>query len=289
MGTMKIPPRPDPNDLRICGFAQHEMEVLRAGDGDRSLGRLRLALRRAQELDAASAAEAERGEAAYEVGRAYDGMGDDANAELWMARALATRAWRESDRWAHHCPSLALRYLWRGDFARAEPLAREAVEHARAGRTLGEDALVGALQTHGEVLIGTGRADEAVATLDEALRLARASAWIQQFRAGYTVSAMLHLGRPRGAGPHGRGAPLAGPGGGGERGVDHACAPGRAARQRRGAQGRGTHRSRGGARAPGGRLVGRHHPHPPRLQRRRPRSRGPARRPRRGLGPLKVC
>jgi tetratricopeptide (TPR) repeat protein len=199
MGMMKIPPVPDPNDLRICGFAQHEMEVLRAGDGDRNLGRLRLALRRFEQLADDPAAEAARGDAAYEVGRAYDGVGDDANAELWIARALANRAYRESDRWPHHCPSLALRYLWRGDVARAEPLAREAVEQARAGRGLGQDALVLALQTHGEALIGTGRFAEAIAALDEALRLFRASAWMQKFRAGYAVSAMLHLGRANAA------------------------------------------------------------------------------------------
>lgn len=39
----------------ICGFATHEMELLRAGDGNRELGRLHLALRRAEELEAASA------------------------------------------------------------------------------------------------------------------------------------------------------------------------------------------------------------------------------------------
>ena len=104
---------------RICGFATYEMELLRAGDGDRALGRLRLALRRAEELDAAAAPDAERAEAAYEVSRAYDGVGHEANAELWLARALAVPAFRAHDNWPNHCADLALRYLWRGDFARA--------------------------------------------------------------------------------------------------------------------------------------------------------------------------
>lgn len=184
---------------RICGFAQHEMEVLRAGDGDRALGRLRLALQRADRLEDQGAPDAERADAAYEVGQAYDGMGDQANAERWLAAALEVPAYRQSARWAHHCPSLALRYLWRGDFARAEPLARECVEHARTGRSQGEDALASALSTHGQALIGAGRHAEAVAVLDEALRLARASEWIQRFRAGLEVDVMLHLGRAHAA------------------------------------------------------------------------------------------
>jgi tetratricopeptide (TPR) repeat protein len=184
---------------RICGFAQHEMDLLRAGDGDRALGRLRLALRRAAELDAAPATDAQRAEAAYEVGQAYAGAGDDESAERWLAGALAVPAFREGGRWPHHCPSLALRYLWRGDFARAEPLARECVEHARTGRRTDQDALVAALVTHAEALVGTGRHQEAVAALDEALRLARASEWIQRFRGGYVVSAYLHLGRAHAA------------------------------------------------------------------------------------------
>jgi tetratricopeptide (TPR) repeat protein len=179
----------------ICGFATHEMELLRAGDGDRALGYLRLALRRAEELAAASAPEAAQGEAAYEVARGYDGVGDDANAELWFARALAVPAYRAGDAWPSHCSSLALRYLWRGDFERAEPLAREAVEHARAGRALGQDALVMALETQGQALIGVGRHREAIAVLDEAVRLAGASEWMRQFRGGFEVDALTHLAR----------------------------------------------------------------------------------------------
>jgi tetratricopeptide (TPR) repeat protein len=192
-------PTSDANDHRICGFARHEMELLRAGGGDRALGRLRLALQRADELESAAAPDVQRAEAAYEVGRAYDGVGDDAGAERWTARALEVPAFRASDRWPHHCPSLALRYLWRGDFARAEPLAAEAVGHAREGRGQGQDALVLALETHGQALIGTGRYADAIDTLDEALRLARASAWLRQFRAGLEVSALMHLARAHGA------------------------------------------------------------------------------------------
>ena len=196
---MTIPPRPDPGRPRICGFARHEMELLSAGGGDRALGRLRLALQRADRLEGEGAADVERADAAYEVGQAYDGVGDAANAERWLAQALAVPAFRQSDLWVHYCPSLALRYLWRGDFARAEPLARESVEHARAGRSRGEDALAAGLETHAQALIGLGRHDEAVQALDEALRLARSSAWIRQFRAGIEVSAMLHLGRAHAA------------------------------------------------------------------------------------------
>jgi tetratricopeptide (TPR) repeat protein len=183
----------------ICGFATHEMELLRAGDGDRALGRLRLALRRAEQLDGVAAADAARAEAAYEVGRAYDGMRDEANAELWFARALAVPAFRDLDTWPNHCADLALRSLWRGDFPRAEPLARELVALARAGRGRGEDALVMALDAHGQALIGLGLHREAIAALDEMLRVARASAWIRQFRAGFEVSALMHLGRANAA------------------------------------------------------------------------------------------
>lgn len=184
---------------RICGFVQHELEVLRAGGGNRALGRLRLALQRAEQLEGQGAPDAERADAAYEVGQAYDGLGDQANAERWLAAALAVPAYRASERWAHHCPSLALRYLWRGDFGRAEPLARECVDHARAGRSQGHDALASALSTHGQALIGAGRYDEAIAALDEALRLARASEWVRRFRAGLEVEVMLHLGRAHAA------------------------------------------------------------------------------------------
>src|SRR5215218_1844913 len=141
------PPGDTGDEFRVCGFAQRDMQLLNAGDGDRALGRLRLALQRAGELDAASAGDAQLADAAYEVGQAYAGVGDDENAEPWLARALAVPAFRAGDRWAHLAPSLALRYLWRGDFARAEPLARECVEHARAGRRKDADALVGALDT----------------------------------------------------------------------------------------------------------------------------------------------
>jgi tetratricopeptide (TPR) repeat protein len=199
MGMMKIPPLPDPRDLRICGFASHEMELLRAGDGDRALGRLRLALRRAEELEAAPATEAQRADAAYEVARAYDGTGDDAAAEQWTARALAVPAFRASDAWVHHAPSLALRYLWRGDFARAEPLAAECVRHAREGRRADLDALAFALETHGQALIGIGLHRQAIDALNEVVRLARESAWIRQFRAGLEVSALMHLGRAHAA------------------------------------------------------------------------------------------
>lgn len=184
---------------RVCGMVQHEMEVLRAGGGDRALGRLRLALQHVERLEEEGAPDVQRADAAYEVGQAYDGLGDPVNAERWLAAALDVPAYRASDRWVHHCPSLALRYLWRGDFGRAEPLARECVEHARAGRGQGEDALASALNTHGQALIGTGRREEAIAALDEALRLARASEWIQRFRAGLEVDAMLHLGRAHAA------------------------------------------------------------------------------------------
>ncbi|HEV7588250.1 MAG TPA: tetratricopeptide repeat protein, partial [Longimicrobium sp.] len=183
------------DDFRICGFAQHEIELLRAGGGDRALGRLRLALERADKLERGGAQESARAEAAYEVGQAYDGLGDDANAERWLASALAVPAYRAGERWPHHCPSLALRCLWRGDFARAEPLARECVEHARTGRRTDQDALVLALLTHAEALIGAGRHAEAVDALNEGLRLARASEWIRKFRGGYELSALMHLGR----------------------------------------------------------------------------------------------
>jgi tetratricopeptide (TPR) repeat protein len=179
----------------ICGFAQHDMELLHAGDGDRALGYLRLALRRAEELAAASAPKGAQGEAAYDVARGYDGVGDDANAESWYARALAVPAYRASPAWPHACPSLALRYLWRGDFERAEPLAGESVEHARTGRALGQDALVMALVTQGQALIGLGRHREAIPVLDEAVRLAGASEWMRQFRGGFEVDALTHLAR----------------------------------------------------------------------------------------------
>jgi tetratricopeptide (TPR) repeat protein len=184
---------------RICGFATHEMELLRAGDGDRALGRLRLALQRAAQLDGGPAPDAALAEAACEVGQAYNGVGDDANAELWLARALAVPAFRESESWPNHCADLALRYLWRGDFPRAEPLAREGVELARAGKGRGEDALVMALDTHAQALIGIGRHREAIRELDETLRLARASEWIQRFRGGFEVSALTQLGRAHAA------------------------------------------------------------------------------------------
>ncbi|HEX2208284.1 MAG TPA: hypothetical protein VHG93_11430, partial [Longimicrobium sp.] len=180
---------------RICGMAQHEMELLRAGDGDRALGRLRLALQRVEQLASEPATDEQRAEAAYDVAGAYGGVGDEPNAERWFARALAVPAFREGRTWPHRCPSLALRYLWRGDFARAEPVARECVAHARAGRAPGEDALVSALHTHAQALIGLGLNEPAAAELKEALRLARESAWIRQFRAGYEVSVLMHLGR----------------------------------------------------------------------------------------------
>jgi tetratricopeptide (TPR) repeat protein len=187
------------DDFRICGFAQHEIELLRAGDGDPALGRLRLARQLVEKLAREPAADWQRAEAAYEVGRAYDGVGDDANAERWITTALGIPDFRQSESWPRHCPNLALRYLWRGDFARAEPLARECVAHARAGRRTDQDALVLSLLTHAEALIGTGRHAEAVDALDEALRLARASEWIRKFRGGYEVSALLHLGRAHAA------------------------------------------------------------------------------------------
>jgi tetratricopeptide (TPR) repeat protein len=187
------------DDHRICGFAQHETELLRAGDGDPLRGRLRLARQRVEQLARGAAADWQWAEAAYDVGRAYDGVGDDANAERWIATALGIPAFRQSESWPRHCPNLALRYLWRGDFARAEPLARECVDHARAGRRTDQDALVLALQTHAEALVGAGRHAEAVGALEEALRLARASEWIRTFRGGYEVSALLHLGRAHAA------------------------------------------------------------------------------------------
>ena len=182
-----------PDDLRICGFAQHEMALLAAGDGDRALGRLRLALQRVEVLR--NAPEAERAEAAFEVGLAYDGTGDAASAERWFAEALAVPAFREGARWPPRCLSHALRYLWRGAFADAEPFAREAVAHARAGQAPGTDALAQALVTHGEALLGLGRPDAALPLLDEARAHYEASPWMQQFRAGLAVSIRYHEGR----------------------------------------------------------------------------------------------
>lgn len=187
------------DELRICGTAHHEMQLLRAGDGDAALGRLRLARELAEKLAREPAADWQRAEAAYEVGRAYEGVGDDAAAERWITTALGIPEFRQSDGWPRHCADLALRYLWRGDFARAEPLARECVEHARAGRRRDQDALVAALMTHAETLIGAGHDAEAVDALEEALGLARASEWIRKFRGGYELSALLHLGRAHAA------------------------------------------------------------------------------------------
>jgi tetratricopeptide (TPR) repeat protein len=190
------PPAAGSGDEPICGFVTHEMELLRAGDGDRALGRLRLALRWMEALDAASGdTDGARAEAAYEVGRGYDGVGDVANAEAWIARAQAMPAFRAGERWPSHCRDLSLRYLWRGDFERAEPLARESVAHARERRLSGPDALVGALDAHAETLLGLDRHAEAAVVAQEAVRLAQKSEWVQRFRAGYQATALMHLGQ----------------------------------------------------------------------------------------------
>lgn len=190
------PPAAGSGDEPICGFVTHEMELQRAGDGDRALGRLRLALRWMEALDAApGTSDAARAEAAYEVGRGYDGVGDDANAELWIGFALDDPAFRDSASWPSHCRDLSLRYLWRGDLERAEPLARESVAHARDGLLRGPDALVGALDTHAETLLGLGRHAEAAVVAQEEVTLAQQSEWVQRFRAGYQATALTHLGR----------------------------------------------------------------------------------------------
>ena len=189
------PPAAGSGDQPICGFVTHEMELLRAGDGDRALGRLRIALARMEALEATpGATDAARAEVAYEVGRGYDGVGDDANAELWIGRALADPAFRAGEPWPSHCRDLSLRYLWRGDLERAEPLARESVAHARERRLSGQDALVGTLDTHAETLLGLGRHAEAAVVAGEAVRLARKSEWVQRFRAGLEATALVHLG-----------------------------------------------------------------------------------------------
>jgi tetratricopeptide (TPR) repeat protein len=190
------------DDHRICGFAQRDMALLSAGDGDRKVGRLRLALRAFEKVDGETAVDEpgwrglglRRAEAAFEVGEAYDGLGDRENAESWFERALAVRAFRESESWAHACLNHALRYLWRGDFARAEGFAREAVEQVRSGRRRDEFAFVSALETQASALVGVGRSAEALAPLEEAMRFFRASAGLKHL-GGIEFSILLVQGR----------------------------------------------------------------------------------------------
>src|SRR5690349_14170709 len=114
----------DDHKFRVCGFAQHEGELLAAGDGDRAVGRLRLALRRFEELvnepqDNDPWLEplvVRQAAAALQIGEAYDALQEHENAERWYERALGVRAFRESERWPLSCVSHALRYLWRGEF-----------------------------------------------------------------------------------------------------------------------------------------------------------------------------
>jgi tetratricopeptide (TPR) repeat protein len=185
---------PKHDSYRVCGFATHEGELLLAGDGDRAKGRLVLALRALAELPPSEPDEAKLGSALIDVGSAYEGVSDLANAELYYARALALPAYRASPSFLHWLPNLSLGALWRGDFARAETLFREQLERVR-GASGSESDVVSALKGLGEALLGLGRAGEAVPLLEDGLALLLASSQPWQGPCGHQIAILRMLGR----------------------------------------------------------------------------------------------
>ncbi len=184
------------DDMRVCGFARHEMELLSAGDGDRKLGRLRLALAAFEKCVAAEGADAQRGEAMCDIAEAYDTMNDVPAATGWLDRALALDAFRTSDAWAWRSHSAALRYLWRGDHLRAVALAGDALSFARRkGAEASEGGVIGVLVTLADALVGAGQPADALPLVSEGRALFARSAWLQKHSPGYLIELPYHEGR----------------------------------------------------------------------------------------------
>jgi len=159
-------------DFRVCGHATREMQIMEAGDGDPDLGRLRLAERELEALEAAGVTSPlELAKAVFAVGEAHEGRGDPTLATPFFERALGSREFRESASWAHACHSHALRASGRGEHARAEELARESVHLARRADPRCESTLTMALATHAEASVAIGAHSEALDLASEGLGL----------------------------------------------------------------------------------------------------------------------
>ncbi len=158
-------------DFRVCGHATREMQILEAGDGDPDLGRLRLAEKELEALEAAAGAPSplDLANAVFAVGEAHEGRGNPARAKPFFDRALASPEFRQSASWAHACHSHALRALGRGEYARVEELARESVHLARLADPRCESTLTMALATHAETSVAIGAHSETLALAAEGL------------------------------------------------------------------------------------------------------------------------
>lgn len=183
------------DEFPVCGTALLAGRELEAGEGNRALGRMRLAERELVSREERGASSLEIAKAALDLSESLEALGEQERAKIFLERALATPGFRTSDDWAHACQSHALRSLWRKDFARAASFAREYVHFARTGRARDPEPIVDALVTLAEACIGAGEHREARGLLLEAKERYEVSSALQKHFGGFELGILLHTAR----------------------------------------------------------------------------------------------
>lgn len=179
----------------VCGTAVLAGRELEAGEGNRALGRMRLAERELSSREERGESPLAIAKAALDLSEALEAMGEQERAKAFLERALRTPGFRTSDDWAHACQSHALRALWRKDFARGASFAREYVHFARTGRARDPEPIVDALVTLAEACIGLGDYREARGLLLEARERYDVSSALQKHFGGFELGILLHTAR----------------------------------------------------------------------------------------------
>lgn len=179
----------------VCGTALLAGRELEAGEGNRALGRVRLAERELASREERGASPLEVAKAALDLSESLEALGEPERAKTFLERALSTPGFRTSDDWAYACQSHALRALGRKDYARAASFAREYVHFARIGRARDPEPIVDALVTLAEACIGAGDHREARGLLIEARERYDVSSALQKHFGGFELGILLHTAR----------------------------------------------------------------------------------------------
>lgn len=158
-----------------CGFALHEAELLRAGNGDRKKGALVLAQKELAEAEKTQVPDSPKlARPLLAVAAALHGLDCHEEADGLEGRALALmRQWPADEALASQLYNLGLGRLWRRQASAAVELLAWAAPIARnlPNRPWFLDGLLSAL---GEARRDLGQWDEAQAAYEEALTVARA-------------------------------------------------------------------------------------------------------------------
>lgn len=166
-------------EQKVCGFARHEGELLKLGNGDLRKGQVVYHRRQLAEDLKRLPADDPRLIADSEVlVRMLDGAGEAAEADALAHKAAErSRTAREAPELATALYGLGSRFYSHGDFAAAEPLLGRAATLATSPTTTlagGQLEPTLALKAHAEALHGLKRHAEAQRQLERALELLNA-------------------------------------------------------------------------------------------------------------------